>query len=403
MKEYYLLIDGQQVGPYTIEQLHESLAKGELTNESPAWYDGLPDWVQLGTILEEVPPVQTPVAPAPVKRPIAAPAATMAAPAVAMTSVPYTGVVQTNVKQGALLGGLVCFLLGMGFMYFSLFSFIFYGPLFLVALILSVVAMAQGRVAGGVILLLVSLVVPTIVGLILFSERASTALASFAPPTSSHTDVPVNVADSSTPAPTVTPTSDTTPAPSNSTTNSSSPANASPVVIPPTPAVQPSAPPAPKHPALDAKMGFRTYKLGTPFSQFNPDDLDAETFFEKSDTKPYGVKVFDKQLGAAEIDSIQLNFLQDLLQSIRVTVKGKQSSLALKEALITAYGQPDDTSQMMGETDTWNGDDCVLVFRIDVIDEGSTAIFSSNSVDAKIKAITEQKAKAGAAAGAQNL
>lgn len=165
--------------------------------------------------------------------------------------------------------------------------------------------MAQGRVAGGVILLLVCLV-PTIVGLILFSERASTALVSFASPTSIHTDVPVNVADSSTPPPTVTTTSDTTPAPSTTTTESSPPANASPVVMPPTPAVQPAVPPAPQHPALDAKMGFRTYKLGTPFFQFNPDDLDAKSFFEKSDTKPYGVKVFDKQLGAAEIDSIQL-------------------------------------------------------------------------------------------------
>jgi hypothetical protein len=238
MRDYYLLIDGQQVGPYTAEQLHEMLAKGELTNESPAWYDGLPDWAQLGSILEELaPPVQIEVAPIPVKRVVTAPIAATATPAVALTSIPYTGVVQTNVKQGALLGGLVCFLLGMGFMYFSLFSFIFYGPLFLVALILSVVAMAQGRVAGGVILLLVNLVVPTIFGLILFSERASNALASVAAATPAQA-APANIADSTLPMSTTT-RMDTasTPASSSTTTPTSSLTNTSPVVMP-----QPSPP-----------------------------------------------------------------------------------------------------------------------------------------------------------------
>jgi len=83
---------------------------------------------------------------------------------------------QTNVKQGALLGSLVCLLVGLGFMYFTLLSFFIYGPLFLAAFILSIVAMAQGRVAGGVILLIVTLVAPSVFGLVFFAERA-TALA----------------------------------------------------------------------------------------------------------------------------------------------------------------------------------------------------------------------------------
>jgi hypothetical protein len=158
-----------------------------------------------------------------------------------------------------------------------------------------------------------------------------------------------------------------------------------------------------KHPALDAKLGFRTFKLGSPFSNFNPEDLDAESFFEKSDTKPFGVKVFDKQMGAGEIDSIQLNFNQELLQSIRVSVKGKQSSLALRESLISAYGQPDETTDLFAKTLTWNGEDCTITLDSEAIGEGSVAVFSSKSVDAKIESITEQKAKAGAASGAQNL
>jgi len=149
-------------------------------------------------------------------------------------------------------------------------------------------------------------------------------------------------------------------------------------------------------------MGFRTYKLGTPFSQFNSDDLESQGAF-RTDHKLYGVKTFDKQLGAAEIDSIQLDFVQDILQSITVRVKGKQNSLALKATLVAAYGQPDETSQMLGETDTWNGGDCVLTFSTGGFGDDSSANFSSQSVDAKIQAITEKKAQSGAAAGAQNL
>jgi hypothetical protein len=326
----------------------------------------------------------------------------VAAPTTVTLPVSPSGVVQTNVKQGALLGGLVCLLLGLGFMYFSLFSFIFYGPLFLVALILSVVAMAQGRVAGGVLLLLFSLVVPTIVGLLLFAHRASDALASMSPApvfTTITSQLDASASGSSPSAVTPGTSADTTtPTPGADT----SATNSSPVVTP-SPAAPP-LPPAPKHPALDAKMGFRTYKLGTPLSQFDPNSIEAGEAFVKTDMTPYSVKDFDKTLGAAEIDTIQLDFIQDTLQSVIVRVKGKQSSLALKDALIAAYGQPDETSNMMGETDTWNGDDCILTWSTEgLTGEDSNADFTSKSVDAKIKAITEQKAQAGAAAGAKNL
>ncbi len=63
------------------------------------------------------------------------------------------------VKQGAALGGWVCFGLGIITMYLSLFLFFIYGPLFCVALILSVVAMAQRRIVGGLVLLLCCLLV----------------------------------------------------------------------------------------------------------------------------------------------------------------------------------------------------------------------------------------------------
>ena len=70
--------------------------------------------------------------------------------------------VNTNVKQGALIGGCVCFVLGILFMCITLWSVLFYAPLFFAAFVLSIVAMAQRRVAGGVLLLLGTVIIPPI-------------------------------------------------------------------------------------------------------------------------------------------------------------------------------------------------------------------------------------------------
>jgi DNA-directed RNA polymerase subunit RPC12/RpoP len=62
--------------------------------------------------------------------------------------------VKTNVKQGAAIGGWVCFGLAVIVLFIPLPTWYIYGPLFLVSFILSIIAMAQGRIASGLILLL---------------------------------------------------------------------------------------------------------------------------------------------------------------------------------------------------------------------------------------------------------
>jgi hypothetical protein len=95
------------------------------------------------------------------------------------TPPPLPTVVKTSVKQGAVIGGWVCFGIGMLLMLGSLLTFIIYGPLLLVAFVLSIVAMSQGRIAGGVGLLLCCLAVPpiTIVGLLAGRNEQITRLA----------------------------------------------------------------------------------------------------------------------------------------------------------------------------------------------------------------------------------
>ena len=62
-------------------------------------------------------------------------------------------------------------LLGMLVMFMSVWTFFIYGPLFFVAFILAIVAMAQGRIAGGLVLLLSCLIVPGITFLVLSASR----------------------------------------------------------------------------------------------------------------------------------------------------------------------------------------------------------------------------------------
>jgi hypothetical protein len=86
-------------------------------------------------------------------------------------------VVQTNVKQGALIGGFVCFGLALAFMGVSLFTFFVYGPLLLAAFVLSIVAMAQRRTLGGVVLLLLTLIIPPVLGVGLAALRIAQGMA----------------------------------------------------------------------------------------------------------------------------------------------------------------------------------------------------------------------------------
>ncbi len=54
----YLFLSEQQQGPYTLEQLRAMLSSGQITSQTPAWYEGLAEWQTVGFVLE-VTPVKT--------------------------------------------------------------------------------------------------------------------------------------------------------------------------------------------------------------------------------------------------------------------------------------------------------------------------------------------------------
>jgi hypothetical protein len=103
--------------------------------------------------------------------------------------------VETNVKQGALTGGLVCFVFGVVMMCFSLWTVIVYAPLFLAAFVLSIVAMAQKRIAGGVLLLVLTVVVPPILLIAIPSFKSARSATQAAAQTQAVTQTQTAVAE----------------------------------------------------------------------------------------------------------------------------------------------------------------------------------------------------------------
>ena len=152
--ELYLNQNGEQVGPYTEDQISAMIHSGALTRNDIVWHEGLTEWQPLHTVFD----LPVPVAPP-------------SAYQVARQSTPESRTVMTNVKQGAIIGGWVCFGLGILFMLLSLMFFFLYGPFFLVAFVLSIVAMSQRRIVGGISLLIATLLIPTILGAVLFATR----------------------------------------------------------------------------------------------------------------------------------------------------------------------------------------------------------------------------------------
>lgn len=47
----YVYKDGQQLGPYTKQGVADALAQGEVDQSDKAWTSGLPDWIELGSLM----------------------------------------------------------------------------------------------------------------------------------------------------------------------------------------------------------------------------------------------------------------------------------------------------------------------------------------------------------------
>lgn len=320
----YIHKNEQQLGPFDESQILEGLKNGEFKIDDLAWKEGLSEWVSLEDLIQSKQNNDS----------------TPSIPIIRQKEKPL--IIQTNIKQGAVIGGWVCFALGMISMYFSIWTFFIYAPLFLVAFILSIVAMAQKRVAGGIALLLVTIILPSLVGLFLFTTRTTKAVAKV-----------LGVEEA-----------------------------------------RPSNPQKPKNDELDKKNGFRNLILGTQYSEISnllqiDNGFFTNVFKSKDDeSKQYILKEKGGNIGDAEIREIKVIFNQDILTKISVDVIGKQNVLILKESLIKAYGQPFSESNRII---TWCGENNKLDLIIDDKSGWATAEFTNKKIDKEVDEIIKNK------------
>ena len=61
----HVMRDGQQYGPYTLEDLNAHLAAGSLLPSDQAWYEGAPAWMPMNQVPGVVVPRAAPVAAVP--------------------------------------------------------------------------------------------------------------------------------------------------------------------------------------------------------------------------------------------------------------------------------------------------------------------------------------------------
>ena len=212
--EIYLQKDGQQVGPYSEEQLRESVTAGTINQFDLACHEGMTGWQPLCTIISiEVPPPKTstgtphlspsastttgtphlpspPVAstgtshlPPPISTSggshLPPPDIALPPPDIVSTEASRNslvpGVIQKLADQGAIIAGWACFIIGFYILTMHSWPFYFHYALFVVAVLFSIEALSQRKMIAGLSLLTVTLILPTFVGFGLLFYRANNA------------------------------------------------------------------------------------------------------------------------------------------------------------------------------------------------------------------------------------
>src|SRR3954470_5977484 len=81
--QIYVGKNGQQLGPFSLEEVNRKLAEGTFAGTDLAWYEGAAGWAPLSGVAGVVIQPTSQAAPAPAPAPILTPAPAQPAPAVA--------------------------------------------------------------------------------------------------------------------------------------------------------------------------------------------------------------------------------------------------------------------------------------------------------------------------------
>jgi hypothetical protein len=95
----HVMRDGQQFGPYTLEDVNAALAQGTLLPADQAWYEGAPDWMLLTQVPGVISPGAAPVPAAAVPVAVAVDPMAAANPAVAAADAAVVSAVNQGSKK----------------------------------------------------------------------------------------------------------------------------------------------------------------------------------------------------------------------------------------------------------------------------------------------------------------
>ena len=329
--------DNQQFGPFDEAQVREYIQNNQFTLQDLAWKDGQTEWVPLAILLNENPPLH----------------------ALNNNPIVERALNQASIKKNSLWGlsfwGWLSFILVILIMYFSIWTFFLYVPLYVISLVLAIVILTKKNYKIGVPLLIATVIIPPYLGFYLFTSRTTEAVAKA---------FGIELNDS------------------NKTVNKTKPND-----------------------VLDEKNGFRDFKLGASHSEISHLLKDKkETSLSKEDTDVYYAKDEKIKVGTVELFYIALEFKHNILVKISVGVDGTTNTLGFKESLMSAYGQPNEISSNT-ERLKWVGNHAKLDFfqTTSLRRVSGNAHFTNSDVDNKISELIQNKAKEAAVEGAKSL
>jgi GYF domain 2 len=175
--QIYVGKNGQQLGPFSLEEINRKLADGTFAGTDLAWYEGAVGWAPLSTVAGVVIPPAAAATPAPAPAPTPAPVPAPVAPAPTPVR-PNTSIVQPPRGKTKVLSIVSWLLMGITLV-LSFIPFLGCGawllvwPVAVAAIIMGIMVMVRGATAQGIFIILAAIVM---VPIALFGPVFTTAV-----------------------------------------------------------------------------------------------------------------------------------------------------------------------------------------------------------------------------------
>jgi hypothetical protein len=157
--QIYVGKNGQQLGPFSLEEINRKLADRTFAGTDLAWYEGAAGWAPLASVAGVVIPPVSPATPTPSTAPAATPTPVQPAPIAPVAIRPNASIVQPAPRGTGTLSMVTWILLGLTFVV-SFIPFVGCGawllgvPVAITAIILGIIMLTRGGTGSGILAIL---------------------------------------------------------------------------------------------------------------------------------------------------------------------------------------------------------------------------------------------------------